>query len=336
MRLIAAHVAPSRERSHRVAAVLAQPSPVRLFIGSSSEGQTIAAHLQDQLESRDICEVDLWRHMFEPSGYALPSLIKAAAGVDFAVLIATPDDTTISRGERQASVRDNIILEFGLFAGALGLERTFLLPTGDVKLPSDVFGLTSLRYRTRTDNNTGAALNSAVLAIEKQVRGLGHRPRTGAFSAVETKKAGASAQWSGIQEAVQRFIGFDPTSEPIGDRLTNLRIAMIALVDDLDDWVGLDAWLEAERLLGATLGRQVMERAQPGNSVEQRLRLLEPYQLWAQALGSNLRHFRSKGYDEVAVVELREHAERAREDVYRANGWPPEQPSGFGLKPLGS
>lgn len=60
---------------------------------------------------------------------------------------------------------------------------------------------------------------------------------------------------------MQRFIGFDPTMEPVGDRLANFRIATIALVDELDDWKGLDTWLESERNLGAVLARQVMEVA---------------------------------------------------------------------------
>ena len=80
----------------------------------------------------------------------------------------------------------------------------------------------------------------------------------------ESRKAATAALWSGIQEAVQRLIGFDPASEPVGDRLANLRIAMIALVDELDDWAGLDEWLEAERVLGATLGRQVWSSRSPG------------------------------------------------------------------------
>ncbi len=156
----------------------APAKPVRVFIGSSAEGREIALNLQEQLERTSGCEVHLWEHVFDPSGYALPSLLAAAAKVDFAVLIATPDDTTISRGVAQESVRDNIILEFGLFAGALGLERTYLLPTGDdVKLPSDVFGLTRLNYRKRTDGLIPAALNGAVLSIKNQLDTLGSRTR---------------------------------------------------------------------------------------------------------------------------------------------------------------
>lgn len=156
----------------------ASAKPVRVFIGSSSEGREIARNLQEQLERISGCEVDLWEHVFEPSGYALTSLMAVAAKVDFAVLIATPDDTTISRGVTQESVRDNIILEFGLFAGALGLERTYLLSTGDaVKLPSDVFGLTRLTYRKRTDGSIPAALNSAVLSLKSKLDTLGARTR---------------------------------------------------------------------------------------------------------------------------------------------------------------
>jgi hypothetical protein len=56
----------------------------------------------------------------------------------------------------------------------------------------------------------------------------------------EARKGAASALWSGVQQAVQRFIGFDPSMEPVGDRLSDLRIATIALVDELEDWAGLD------------------------------------------------------------------------------------------------
>ena len=151
--------------------------PARLFIGSSSEGHDVAVNLQEELEGRGICEVDLWRHAFEPSGYALPSLLAAAEKVDFAVLVATPDDTTISRGAESASVRENIVLEFGLFMGVLGLRRTYLLATGDVRLPSDVLGLTRLPYRSRADGNLQAALNGAALDVKRQVRALGPRSR---------------------------------------------------------------------------------------------------------------------------------------------------------------
>lgn len=150
--------------------------PVRLFVGSSAEGREVAHNLQAVLEGRGVCEVEVWdQGVFEPSGYALDSLLDVAARSDFAVLVASPDDVTVSRGDTAASVRDNIVLEFGLFTGALGRQRTYLLATGSAKLPTDTLGLTRLPYRPRTDGNLRAAVNDAALQVARQVAALGRR-----------------------------------------------------------------------------------------------------------------------------------------------------------------
>lgn len=151
-------------------------APVRLFIGSSSEGLNVARNLEAELEAMKVCDVERWdRDVFEPSGYTLDSLLAVAAQVDFAVLIASPDDVVESRGVSTPTARDNVLLEFGMFLGALGRQRTFLLATGDLKLPSDVVGLTRLAYSARGDGNVRKALNSTVLQLDQRVRQLGHR-----------------------------------------------------------------------------------------------------------------------------------------------------------------
>lgn len=157
------------------------PKPVRLFIGSSTEGQAVARNLQAELEAMSVCEVERWdQNVFEPSAYALDSLLEVATLVDFAVLVASPDDVTVSRNVESTSVRDNIVLEFGLFTGVLGRERTYLLATGDhsVKLPTDVLGLMRLPFRPRLDHNFRASVNEAALQIERQVQRHGRRERT--------------------------------------------------------------------------------------------------------------------------------------------------------------
>jgi len=63
----------------------------------------------------------------------------------FAALVATSDDRTTSRGTARLSPRDNIIFEFGLFAGRLGRTRPFLLVPENVsslKRPTDLLGVT--------------------------------------------------------------------------------------------------------------------------------------------------------------------------------------------------
>jgi hypothetical protein len=158
--------------------VSASSQNARLFIGSSSEGREVARNLQEELGSQ--VEVVRWdQGVFEPGGYTLDSLLDISASVDFAVLVATPDDTTVSRGETMPSARDNIVLEFGLFVGALGRNRTFLLATGELKLPTDVLGLTRLPFRHRADGNLRASVNGAALQIEERVRNLGRLERQG-------------------------------------------------------------------------------------------------------------------------------------------------------------
>jgi hypothetical protein len=63
----------------------------------------------------------------------------------------------------QASPRDNVVFEAGLFGGALGIRRTFILHAHGSKLPSDLLGLTSVRYDP-------AATAAEVRAINQKLR----------------------------------------------------------------------------------------------------------------------------------------------------------------------
>lgn len=143
----------------------------------------------------------------------------------------------------------------------------------------------------------------------------------------ESRRAVLDSHWSELQEAVQRLIGFDPIAEPIQDRLTNLRIAMLSLVDHLDTDLAVDTWLDAERVLGATIGRQVMETSRPNDSIDKRVESLDPLMSWAHALSSNLRRFRSVGFDAGTLRSLQDNAEKLLQDIHERHGWqlPPRE-----------
>lgn len=151
-----------------------------MFIGSSSEGLDIARHLQSDLSGTGRCSVVRWdQGIFEASSYTIPQLEQAAQDVDFAVLIATADDIVQSRGIERAAARDNIYFELGLFIGALGLDRTYVMAASpNLQLPSDLQGLTWLPYRQQEDDNIRAAVNDATLGIMARVRKLGPRGRS--------------------------------------------------------------------------------------------------------------------------------------------------------------
>ena len=70
--------------------------------------------------------------------------------------------------------RDNIVFELGLFMGALGRSRTFLVqPRGaGLKVPSDLMGITPLTYEAGLSDELATlvapvcnAIRSAVLAV---------------------------------------------------------------------------------------------------------------------------------------------------------------------------
>ena len=109
-----------------------------VFIGSSSEASEVVRYLQSELNSTGRCTTTAWNQgVFAAGSYTLESLVEAARRADFAVLVATPDDVVNSRDLAQFAPRDNVILELGLFLGALGRERTYVVAdrTAPLKLP---------------------------------------------------------------------------------------------------------------------------------------------------------------------------------------------------------
>jgi CAP12/Pycsar effector protein, TIR domain len=68
-----------------------------------------------------------------------------------------------STGPGQASPRDNVVFEAGLFGGVLGMRRTFILHASGAKLPSDLLGLTCVRY-------AGAMTPSETRTINQKIR----------------------------------------------------------------------------------------------------------------------------------------------------------------------
>jgi hypothetical protein len=158
--------------------LLPAPKP-RVFIGSSSEVLLTARYLQSEIERLVDCEATCWdQDLFQISTYALETLSAATHHYDFAILVATPDDTTSRRGITAPTARDNVIFELGLFIGAIGRDRTFLVVDRSdphMQLPSDIAGLTFGAFKSRQDGNTRAALNDPVLGISKTIREKGRR-----------------------------------------------------------------------------------------------------------------------------------------------------------------
>lgn len=146
-----------------------------IFIGSSVEALPIARELQTGL-AHDPFVVPLWTDgVFRASRDSVDSLVAAVKKADFAVLVLTADDTLISREVERHAPRDNCIFELGLFMGALGRDRTFIVkPRGiDIKLPSDLLGITPLEYAEGTADTIAARVGPVCTAVRKAVQNLG-------------------------------------------------------------------------------------------------------------------------------------------------------------------
>jgi hypothetical protein len=140
----------------------------RIFLGSSAAQKKLVEGLTRGLE--DVAHVDPWTTSFNPGTSTLARLVELTREVDFAAFVFARDDWTAAgtpasppAGSGQASPRDNVVFEAGLFGGVLGLRRTFILHANGAKLPTDLLGLTCVRYGD-------AATAAEVRTINEKIR----------------------------------------------------------------------------------------------------------------------------------------------------------------------
>ncbi len=129
----------------------------RIFLGSSGKQAKLLQAITRGLE--DVADVEPWTTTFNPGRSTLDRLVELSQEVDFAAFVFAQDDwtTTDASQSGQASPRDNVVFEAGLFGGALGIRRTFILHANGSKLPSDLLGLTSVRYDPATTERPARA-----------------------------------------------------------------------------------------------------------------------------------------------------------------------------------
>lgn len=148
----------------------------RIFLGSSAKQEKLLQLLTHGLE--EVAQVEPWTTSFNPGTTTLERLLELTREVDFAAFVFAHDDWTINTPPAsdaaqsgQASPRDNVVFEAGLFGGTLGMRRTFILHASDAKLPSDLLGLTCIRYSEATAaTDMNVVCQKLCQAIENQGR----------------------------------------------------------------------------------------------------------------------------------------------------------------------
>ena len=146
----------------------------RVFIGSSSEGLEIAESIQLNLDHS--CEVTIWSQGVFGLGWGtLETLVEQLDNYDFSILVLTPDDMIESRGDLKNSARDNVLFELRLFMGRLGRYRTFAVydRTADIKIPSDLAGVSIATYQPHSSGNIDAALGAPCTQMKRIIKEFG-------------------------------------------------------------------------------------------------------------------------------------------------------------------
>lgn len=115
---------------------------MKVFIGSSAESQkdlrTVARWIEEEGH-----EPVPWNKpgVFPLGTYVFESLRDIKRQVDAAILIFNEDDHVWYRRDAMKQPRDNVLTEYGLFAGELGTKKTIICRRGNPKVPSDLNGL---------------------------------------------------------------------------------------------------------------------------------------------------------------------------------------------------
>lgn len=144
-----------------------------IFIASSSEALSVAEAVHIKLEGE--FRPKLWENAFDLSSMTITTLISKTKEADYAIFVFHPDDKALIREKEYRAVRDNVVLELGMFIGALGLEKCFLLVPkssgATFRLPTDLAGVTASFYDD-LDLDISDAVTGSCAKIKQAVKKL--------------------------------------------------------------------------------------------------------------------------------------------------------------------
>lgn len=166
------------ERLRQRSAFVNLPNPtLLLFLGRSAESLIVAQEIQLGLKHDDI-EVLVWTDgIFGPSSVTIDALLDTVNHTDFAAFVFSPDDKVVSRTTDYSAPRDNTVFELGLFMGRLERNRAFIVKerNTDVKIPTDLLGITPLTFIFRAGGDLPVALAPVCTELRKVIKKLGAR-----------------------------------------------------------------------------------------------------------------------------------------------------------------
>lgn len=118
---------------------------MRVFIGSSNESSEALAWVEKSIESAGHQPLRWDKKKLFPLGeYTFSRLMEISKTVDAAIFIFSEDDRVWYRMESTSQPRDNVLIEYGLFAGHLGTRKAIICVDGKPKTSTDLAGIINL------------------------------------------------------------------------------------------------------------------------------------------------------------------------------------------------
>jgi hypothetical protein len=143
----------------------------RLLIGSSAAERPNALSLQAGIE--DLAQVTRYcRAEFDPPGRFLDGIFEALHEFDFAAFLIGEDDLAAKR--KRAEPGDSILLPLGMFLGALGRQRTFVVCAAETarELPAELRGVVTATYPPPRSHGAAPSLACACAILKEQITRL--------------------------------------------------------------------------------------------------------------------------------------------------------------------
>lgn len=124
------------------------------IVFSSKEKYSLAQEIQGEFLKQNV-SCKLWGNdFFRPSTYTLDNFSKLSNNYYNAIVILGEDDCIKSRGKKEMAPRDNVILELGICIGELGLGHTYFVHSDNVKIPSDLWGITPIKFSSQNTDES--------------------------------------------------------------------------------------------------------------------------------------------------------------------------------------
>jgi hypothetical protein len=144
---------------------------MKIFIGSSKESENLMKEIAIVLEANGV-EPLKWNKpgLFIPGTSVIDTIMKLSKEVDGAIFIYAEDDKSWYREAEVGTPRDNVVLEHGIFTGALSnYKRTALIKHKNPKIPTDYSGIVYIDYSEERKNLAQFQLETWLNTIKSDI-----------------------------------------------------------------------------------------------------------------------------------------------------------------------